>query len=264
MARGSSAGSSSGGPASPNIEMFGESGEINNAGKAKIRKKFFVQNIKDVPKVKVIEGYTPVSLTYNQIGGGAYEQNVEYAAQLGAQDTGVVQVLAGLTGTFEMFTNYETRPIALHPNILTLLKEYAGQVVNGVVQFAGGLIQKDGGSGLSGGEGERNPMFGVTHYKAITMTFRHTYYQRNVNASIYDRAGKIVTSLPGGFPTPKGEIDEETKEEIKRRWLMLMPALTKEGNSFRIVQEYVLLDLSGIADNLYEPTSTPGDTGNNF
>ena len=264
MARGSSSRGSASASESSNIEMLGESGEINNTGKAKIRKKFFVKNIQEIPLVKQIEGYTPVSLTYNQLGGGAYEQNVEYAAQLGPGETGVVQTLNGLTGTFEMFTNYETRPIALHPNILTLLKEYAGQVQNGLVQFAGGLIQKDGGSGLSGGEVERNPMFGVTHYKAVTMTFRHTYYQKNVSAEIYSRAGKKVTSLPGGFPSPKGETDKETGEEIKRRWLMLMPALTKEGNAFRIVQEYVLLDLYGIADELYEPTTPPGDVGDDF
>jgi len=37
-----------------------------------------------------------------------------------------------------------------------------------------------------------------------------------------------------------------------------MPAISREGNSYRVVQDYVLLDTSGIADGLYETTSTPG------
>jgi hypothetical protein len=42
---------------------------------------------------------------------------------------------------------------------------------------------------------------------------------------------------------------------------MLMPEISREGNAYRVVQEYVLLDTSGIADDLYEVTTTPGSLG---
>jgi hypothetical protein len=100
-------------------------------------------------------------------------------------------------------------------------------------------------------------MFGVTKYKDVSMTFRHTYYVTNVPRGVYDKAGKIVFNLPAGFPTPKGPTDKDGKE-IKRRWMMQMPAVSREGNSYRVVQEYVLLDSSGVASDLYEVTSTPG------
>lgn len=89
------------------------------------------------------------------------------------------------------------------------------------------------------------------------MTFRHTYYVKAVSRSIYDRAGKVVESLPAAFPTPRGPTDRKGKE-IRRRWLMQMPAISREGESYRIVQDYVLLDASGISEGLYEVTSTPG------
>jgi hypothetical protein len=43
---------------------------------------------------------------------------------------------------------------------------------------------------------------------------------------------------------------------------MLMPEISREGEAYRVVQEYVLLDPSdGLADGLYEVTTTPGDLG---
>ena len=262
MARGSGGGGGgSGAPSKPVVEMLGESGEINAQGKARIRKKFFVTEIADLTKIPEFPGYRAVNVTYNKIGGGAFEQNVEYAAQVDAtQATGLVETLQGVSGTFEMFTSYETIKIQQHPRFGQLVFEYGGDFDTNGSPFKNPRYFPQGGSGLSTGQGLPNPMFGVTSYKAVSMIFRHTFYQKTVPRTIYDKAGKQVTTLPAGFPTPKGETDAEGKE-IKRRWLLQMPAISREGDAFRIVQEYVLLDKTSLADNLYEVTTTPGNPG---
>ena len=261
MARGSGdKGGGSGAPSGAVVEMLGESGEINAQGKAKIRKKFFVTNIADLTKIPQFPGYRAVNVTFNQIGGGNYEQNVEYAAQVAAsQSPGLVETLQGVSGTFEMFTSYESHPIELHPRINKLLVDFGGYCTpDGFAKWP--PTYTTGGSGLSGDQAIRNPLFGVTRFKEVSMIFRHTFYKKSVSQNIYDKAGKVVTNLPAGFPTPKGHTDGEGNE-IKRRWMMQMPAVSREGDAYRIVQEYVLLDSSAIGEGLYEVTTTPGNPG---
>ena len=262
MARGSGGGGGgSGTPSGAVVEMLGESGEINAQGKAKIRKKFFVTDAANLTKIPQFPGYRAVNVTYNKIGGGAFEQNVEYAAQVDAtQSPDLIETLQGISGTFEMFTSYESHPIELHPKIDKLTEDFGGYYTpDGFAKWPP-FYNAVGGSGLSGGEPQRNPLFGVTRYKEVTMIFRHTFYQKTVPQTIYDKAGKIVTNLPAGFPTPKGPNDSNNKE-IKRRWMLQMPAVSREGDAFRVVQEYVLLDSSAIGEGLYEVTTTPGNAG---
>ena len=262
MARGSSGGGGgSGAPSGAVVEMLGESGEINAQGKARIRKKFFVTNPADLTTIPAFQGYRAVNVTYNKIGGGAFEQNVEYAAQVGSQQApGLVETLQGISGTFEMFTSYESHPIELHPKIDKLTKDFGGYYTpDGFAKWPP-FYNAAGGSGLSGGEPARNPLFGVTRYKEVSMIFRHTFFTNTLGQNIYAKAGKIVTNLPAGFPTPNGPLDSNGRE-IKRRWMMQMPAVSREGNAFRVVQEYVLLDSSAIGEGLYEVTTTPGAGG---
>ena len=257
MARGSSGGGGGNGtPSGTVVEMVGESGELNHAGKVRIRKKYFVKEAADLIKVKELPGYRATQVTYNKLDVG-YEQNVDYAAQLtNGQAPGIVEKLGGLDGSFEMFCSYESFNIELHPRIDKLIKDFGGYYADDRAKWPP-FYKPKGGGGLGGTARVRNPMFGVTRYKDVTMTFRHTYYVTNVSRGIYDKAGNVVTNLPAGFPTPKGPTDKEGKE-IKRRWLLQMPAVSREGNSYRVVQDYVLLDTSGIATGLYETTSTPG------
>lgn len=259
MARGSSSGGSgSGAPSGPVVEMTGESGQFNNTGRAVVRKKFFVSQEQDLTKVPEYRDFRAVNVTYNKLLDGVYEQDVEYTAQLNPdQAPGVVETLQGLSGTFEMFTSYESRPIELHPKIDKLSVTYGGYFTpDGFAKWPPFYTKANAG-GLGAGTPEKNPMFGVTRYKDVSMTLRHTYYAKNVPRSIYDKAGNVVTKLPAGFPTPKGPKDTSGKE-VKRRWMMQMPAVSRDGDSYRVVQEYVLLDTSGVADDLYETTSTPG------
>jgi len=256
MARGSSTSYSSGAPSGPVVEMIGESGELNNTGRARIRKKYFVQSQNDLAKIPELSGYRAVNVTYNKIAGGAYEQFVDYVTQVD-NAPGLVEKLQGLEGTFEMFTSYESYPIELHPKIDKLTVDFGGYFTpDGFAKWPP-FYTPAGSGGLGAGTQTKNPMFGVTRYKDVTMTFRHTYQVKTVPRSIYDKAGMVVTSLPAGFPTPKGPTNSKGKE-IKRRWMMQMPAISRDGNSYRVVQEYVLLDSSGVAETLYETTSASG------
>jgi hypothetical protein len=260
MARGSSKSGGGAGTASGAVEMLAQSGTVANTGKTRLRKKYFVTNEADLTKVPEVAGFRPVDISFNRIGPSAFEQDVEYAAQLDPSAGGVVERLGGVDGTFEMFCNYENFPINRHPKRDQLVTEYGGSYIDNTPVWPP-FYTPEGGGGLGAGAQKRNPLYGVTHYRTISMRFRHTYYRNNIDRSIYEKAGDIVDRLPGGFPTPKGPKDSEGKE-IRRRFLMLMPEISREGEAYRVVQEYILLDPNdGLADGLYEVTTPPGDPG---
>jgi len=264
MARGSSGGG--GGAATftgTRIGMNREGGSISAQGGRTLNKRYFIQTDKeqDLLAIEQISGYRATSARHEKIANGLYEQEVEYKGEVNArQAPGLVETLQGISGTFEMFTSYESHPIELHPRIDKLSVDFGGYFTpDGFAKWPPFYTPGDAG-GLGGSTQLRNPMFGVTRYKEVSMIFRHSYYVRGVARSIYDKAGKVVTTLPAGFPTPPGPKDKEGRE-IRRRWMMQMPAVSREGDSYRVVQEYVLLDTSGVADGLYETTSTPGNPG---
>lgn len=243
------------GPSGPVVEMLGESGQLTNQGKIRVRKKFFVTNQADLSKAADLPGYKPTGITYNKVAGGAYEQEVEYAAQIDPNQSPIVETLQGLSGTFETMTSYERIPIAQHPRIADLLIDYGGYTTDdGEPRWPQFYTDGDGNQ-------KRNPMYGVKTWKVPTMTFRHTYTVKGMPPrTIYDKAGDVVTSLPAGFPTPKGPVDSEGNE-LKLRWLMLVPALFREGDTTRIVQEYELIDAAPGMSDIYETTGTPGSVG---
>jgi len=102
-------------------------------------------------------------------------------------------------------------------------------------------------------------MFGVTKYKEPTLTLRHTYFTRYVNPNIWFTTGRVVDRLPAGIPIPRGEKDDDDKE-IPRCWMMQAPAISRQGEAWQVVQEYVLLDAQGVADGMYEIGTVPGAT----
>jgi hypothetical protein len=261
MARGSSSsGSGSTEISGTRIGMAGEALGIENTGKKTLRKKYFLQTTSaaDLEKPEEIAGYRPTSVSNQKLADGMYEQSVDYQAQVDAQQApGLVETLQGVSGTFEMFTSYESHPIELHPRIDKLSVDFGGYFTpDGFAKWPPFYTPTSGG-GLGSGTQVRNPMFGVTRYKEVNMTLRHTYFVNGLSQSIYEKAGKIVARLPAGYPTPSGPIGSDGRQ-IPRRWMMQMPATSREGNAYRVVQEYVLLDTSGVAEGLYEVTSTPG------
>ena len=263
MARGSSYGGSSGGSvANTGVEMLGGGGSFQSTGKTTINKRYFVTEFAQLETAPKIEGYQATNISYTKINETAYEQSVTYEAMTEASssaDGGVVWLQSGVKGTFEMFCSYESKPIELHPRIDKLSVDFGGYFTpDGFAKWPPTYTPTSGG-GLGSGSTVPNPMFGVTRYKEVTLTLRHTYFTKNVNPNIWDTAGRVVDKLPAGIPIPKGEKDKDGRE-IPRRWMMQAPAVSRQGEAWQVVQEYVLLDSKGVADGLYEKGTVPGAT----
>jgi hypothetical protein len=260
MARGSSYGSGSGAVVeNTGIEMVGTGGSFQATGKTTINKKYFVTEFAQLETAPRVEGYQATNISYTKINETAYEQSVTYEAMTEGSTSetgGVVWLQSGVKGTFEMFCSFESKPIELHPRIFKLLIDFGGYYENGFAKWTPTYTPTSSG-GLGSGNPIPNPMFGVTRYKEITLTLRHSYYTKNVNPNIWDTAGKVVTKLPAGIPIPKGEKDKDGNE-IPPKWMMQAPAVSRQGEAWQVVQEYVLLDRKGIAQGLYETGTVPG------
>jgi len=259
MARGSG-GYGAGGGAVPHtgVEMLGGGGGMDARGKTTVNKKYFVTDKAQLETAPIVQGYSATNITYTRINDTAYEQNVTYEAQSDSSGNGTtVWLQNGVKGTFEMFCSYESKPIELHPRIDKLSVDFGGYFTpDGFAKWPPTYTPTSGG-GLGSGNTVPNPMFGVTRYKEVTLTLRHTYFTQNVNPNIWDTAGRVVDELPAGIPIPKGEKDKDGKE-IPRRWMMQAPAVSRQGEAWQVVQEYVLLDSKGVADGMYEKGTVPG------
>ena len=261
MARGSSGSSGGGGGAThTGIEMLGTGGGVDARGKTTVTKKFFVTQASQLETAPVLTGYSATNINYVKINETAYEQTVQYEAQTDSSGAGTtVWLQNGVKGTFEMFCSYESKPIELHPRIDKLSVDFGGYFTpDGFAKWPPTFTPTSGG-GLGSGNTIPNPMFGVTRYKEVTLTLRHTYFTQNVNPNIWDTAGRVVDKLPAGIPIPKGEKDKDGKE-IPRRWMMQAPAVSRQGEAWQVVQEYVLLDSKGVADGMYETGTVPAAT----
>ena len=263
MARGSSYGGGSGGSVqNTGVEMLGGGGSFQATGKTTINKKYFVTDFAQLETAPKISGYQATGINYTKINETAYEQSVTYEAMTEASTSetgGVVWLQSGVKGTFEMFCSYESKPIELHPRIDKLSVDFGGYFTpDGFAKWPPTYTPTLGG-GLGSGSTVPNPMFGVTRYKEVTLTLRHTYFTKNVNPNIWDTAGRVVDKLPAGIPIPRGEKNKDGRE-IPRRWMMQAPAVSRQGEAWQVVQEYVLLDSKGVADGLYEKGTVPGAT----
>jgi len=258
MARGSSYGSRSGGTAHTGVEMLGTGGGVDAKGKTTVTKKYFVTDASQLETAPALDDYSATAINYVKINETAYEQTVQYEAQTDTSGTGTtVWLQNGVKGTFEMFCSFESKPIELHPRIDKLSVDFGGYFTfDGYAKWPPTYTPISGG-GLGTGTPITNPMFGVTRYKEITLTLRHSYYTKSVNGNIWNTAGRVVDKLPAGIPIPKGEKDKNGKD-IPRRWMMQAPAVSRQGEAWQVVQEYVLLDAKGVADGLYEKGSVPG------
>jgi hypothetical protein len=242
--------------------MLGGGGSFQATGKTTINKKYFVTDFAQLETAPQISGYQATAINYTKINETAYEQSVTYEAMTEASTSetgGVVWLQSGVKGTFEMFCSYESKPIELHPRIDKLSVDFGGYFTpDGFAKWPPTYTPTSGG-GLGSGSTVPNPMFGVTRYKEVTLTLRHTYFTKNVNPNIWDTAGRVVDKLPAGIPIPRGEKGKDGRE-IPRRWMMQAPAVSRQGEAWQVVQEYVLLDSKGVAEGLYEKGTVPGAT----
>lgn len=260
MARGSDYGRGGSTTSHTGIEMMGSGGGVDSKGKTTITKKYFVTNPAELDNAPVLSGFLATSISYNKINNTAYEQSVNYEAMTDGSGPGTtVWLNNGVKGTFEMFCAFAEKAIEKHPRIQKLKDEYFGYTSdNGSKILFPELYIPEGKAGPLANAGTKpNPMFGVTSYKEATLTLRHTYYTRTINAGIWNTVGLIVDRLPAGIPAPKGDLDEDGKE-IPRQWMMQAPAVSKEGESWRVQHEYVMLDAKGSPELLYLPGTVPG------
>jgi hypothetical protein len=261
MARGSSgSGGGSGSVQNTGIEMLGGGGSYQATGKTTINKKYFVTDFAQLQTAPKIDGYQATNISYTRINDTAYEQSVTYEAMTegsSSDNGGVVWLQSGVKGTFEMFCSFESKPIEKHPRLDKLMDDFNGYYDGQYVIWQRTYTPNSGG-GLSYNP-VPNPMFGVRNYKEPTLTLRHTYFTKNVNPNIWDTTGRVVDKLPAGIPIPKGEKDSDGKE-IPRKWMMQAPAVSRQGEAWQVVQEYVLLDSKGVADGMYEKGTVPGAT----
>lgn len=260
MARGSSAsGGSAKLPENTGIEMLGTGGSFQSTGKATVNKKYFVTDFTQLETAPKLEGYQATNINYTKLNETAYEQSVTYEAMSdnASENGGVVWLQNGVKGNFEMFCSYESKPIELHPRIDKLSVDFGGYFTpDGYAKWPPTYTPTTGG-GLGSGNTQTNPMFGVTKYKEVTLTLRHTYYTKQLSGNIWDTTGKVVKKLPANIPVPPGEKDKDGSE-IPRKWMMQAPAASRQGDAWQVVQEYVLLDSKGVADGLYETGTVPG------
>lgn len=263
MARGSSGGLTGGSGGSVTaIEMAGGGGGVSATGKQVITKKYFVTNSQNLDVAPKIDGYNATQISYVKINDTAYEQSVTYESLTEASTTnagGVVWQQNGVKGTFEMFCAFEMINIESHPRIEEIKEKYGGQLINNRLTFPmfmpGNLLGQTGG--LNAGKSAKNPMFGMEFYKEATLTLRHTYFTKTLNAGIWDLTGKVVSRLPAGVPGPRGEKDADGKI-IPREYMIQAPAVSRQGDAWQVVLEYVMLKASRLATEIYEKTSTPG------
>lgn len=247
MSRGSNKGLvASGGTTVTGTEMLGSTGSMDASGKRTLTKKFFVSTEGNLTKAPTIAGYIATAINHTKLGVG-WEQTVQYEAldlTLGGS-TGFSQ--SSDTGSFEIISSYELRPIGRHPRIGMLKEKYNGREEFGEIVFDEFLSD---GTGV-GSKSVRNPMYQVKSYREYTFTLRHTYYKDTVGKDIFDKAGTTTNKLPGNVPVPKGAKDSEGRE-IKRYFQIQMPNLRREGNAWRVEQDYVLVDAAGFADDIFE------------
>jgi hypothetical protein len=260
MARGSSYGGGGSKTTHTGVEMLGTGGGVDARGKTTVTKKYFVTDATELETAPELPGYSATAINYTKINETAYEQTVQYEAQTdNSGPSTTVWLQNGVKGTFEMFCSFESKPIELHPRIDKLTVDFGGYFTfDGYAKWPPTYTPTSGG-GLGTGTPIPNPMFGVTRYKEITLTLRHSYYTKTVNQSIWNTAGRVVTKLPAGIPIPKGEKDKDGKE-IPREWMMQAPAVSRQGEAWQVVQEYVMLDAKGTAFGVYEKGTVPGVT----
>lgn len=249
--------------------MLGRTGTASNTGKYVIRKRYLVTdeaNLTAVPTPP--SGFRATSINYTAIGGGAYEQVVEFESFInplqpggaggGSAGSTIVETITGVAGRFELDVQDELVPISSHPNIQKLIEKYNGQVdpSTGKVTFpptytpagAGGLEGSQ-----QGGAPKTNPMAGKLYFTKPAATFRHIQQMQSIPSNIWTNVGQKIENLPAGFPNPP-PFTNESGEQVKYFWIVLSPQIYRRGNAYEIVRSYKLSEPNA-PDELYKLSS---------
>jgi hypothetical protein len=252
MARGSSK-TGGGAGASQATQIGGQEGSIAASGKYVVRKRFLVSNESDLTKVPPPpQGMLATAINWTYLGGGAFEQTVDYEHYKASTDSEVVQAFQGVEGRFELDLQDEMAPIEKHPEIRQLIETYQGKVdyETGKVTFPITYTPVASGGLSAGGGGEKtNPMAGLRYYTKVSGIFRHTQQTEQIPANIWSNVGKKVTKLPANFPNP-APFTNKKGERVEYYWIVLSPQIYRRGNAYEIVRSYRLSD-PNVPDEVY-------------
>lgn len=136
----------------------------------------------------------------------------------------------------------EDVPMALHPNILSLINEFSGtQQPDGTVEFPPTL--KDGdGKGLlnSDGSPKGNPMWGRKSFKSVGMVVTLSYVVENPRNLNFRVAGTIDEPPSAPFMG-------------NRNWLHGGFTVTVRGNRYEVEEHWILSTIGGLwPDEIYK------------
>jgi len=250
MARGSS--EDKGGQASgfQSYEMIQSSGQVDNSGKYTVSRKYYVTEEADLvstPQSIQVGGKNmqPSALSYQKIGPSVWEKTIEFTAPLTSNDTGVVRKLntSGVEeGRLQIEVSSKLEDISRHPERDSLMKKYAGKIVNGKLIFEETYTEQ--GTGTSGGQPKKNPFFGVRFFYTPSATLRHSYTVDQIPADLWEGVFRIVETnkLPGGFP-PFPEYTNKEGVTMKHHWQIEVPQVAIVGGRIEITDTYTLLPL---------------------
>ena len=155
---------------------------------------------------------------------------------------------------FRLQTTLEEAPISTHPNIKALIKKYAGKTnPDGTVEFPPFYTAAAGGGGLAADqEGQGNPLWGTTTYRAVRMMFSARYFLtksefRSWGQNIIDRAGTIDTPK-NGAPSLKGG----------RTWLHLGASIEISGDMYAVEESWLASEPGGWLSDIYSASALGG------
>lgn len=201
-----------------------------------------------VDSIEETMGGLPAVLGLAEVGRNATErEDKRFLVQVdyeGASSDGI----APEDDNSEFDESFREEPIETHPDIKGLIKYYGGEVdpVSKRVTFAMDLPKTaSGGNGLGGAlkpqQDGKNPLYGLSTYLVLSAVFRRQYLKKTLPVSLFSSIGRVVKSLPGGFPTPSGH-----------DWLIRPPKVSKRGSCYEVTEEWVMSPPGGWPPQVYQ------------
>lgn len=104
------------------------------------------------------------------------------------------------------------------------------------VTLEGGGSSSSSGLGNKGksGDGEKNPMYGVTTYLVMTAVVSVSYAKKTLPGNVIQNIGKLYKEIPDA-PSQFNNLDTG-----KRDWMKMPPQISKRGNVWQISESWRL------------------------
>jgi len=218
--------------------MKGITGGTDEVGVVSYAIPYWAKSIEECATVaidRVVNGLPEKSRSWQPGEGAVFIVTVIYQGQQDPKDDPKErQVQTSVRPT------YSEEPLEMHPDILQIIKKYAGKVdpITRRVSFPPEYVPGNNGArGLSAGVSsaenlKKNPFYGVEKYMKLNVTFTRTYAAKALPGNLLSRIGRVVGTPPGA---PAGY-------KNRKKWLVMPPTANQRGNVVEITEEYSLLD----------------------